>query len=293
MFATLFCLMLAAVETDALLPTFKLDSVTINERVDPKGGFFSETSEWTEADLPTSYIQHYILLDAPQTKVTLGKETRQIDETRPARGMDPKKLQVKWVRAPDVLAVSWKTHNLWGGRWEIEAVVILQRTTGEWKEVFRDYHESYYRAGLGYFSTGALSLEAEPQENLYTLTRRSLNVDTSYDPKPMYRKHEDPNQTLYIMEKTEIVKWPCRIDGDKLVCAEGTRWLELDKYGYPIAEIAAFLLREIEPGEVAKEVERLRALNPQLANSDTCTGSIKIVTAPPYVPQPEHRWSSS
>ncbi|MCC6796645.1 MAG: hypothetical protein IT366_16100 [Candidatus Hydrogenedentes bacterium] len=294
MYSIIVCLLFATTEAAPTPPPFKLESVTVNQRIDPKGGFFSETSSWTEADLPTSYIQHYLTLDAPEAKIPLGMETEEFGDSCPPRGMDPKTLQVHSVGTSGVLAVTWKTHMVWGGRWELEAMLILQRSTKGWNELFRDYHQSYYRAGAGYNNSASLTFEADTEhENAYALTVRRINIDTSKAPKPMYRKDERPDEPLYLLKETTSVKWPCKIENGQLVCGEGIAFLELGDSEFPIDEVAAALLAgESNETAVPEKVEQLRTLNLRLNKTTMCTGNIVTGTAPPYVPQPEHRWSS-
>jgi hypothetical protein len=284
-------------ETQTALPPFSIESVTVNEPVSP-AKFLSETSSWDESDVPQSYVQHVLHLAEPKGSVLLGKENPEANSPPhdTAYGMDPGTLQLYWVLSERILSVSWRTHSVAGGRWVVQALVLLERTGEGWREAFRDYHDHYYRGGWDCKSTNSLSLVMSESEEELVLVRTESVFYASERPRPLTRLVEDgEGRKWHHSTIRTITEWPVRIENGRLACSPGTRYLGLGETTFPAEEIAKHLLSETGPNAddapaIDEKVRDLVSMNPDIQDAAHCTGRIKVGSAPPYQPHGEHRW---
>jgi len=278
-----------------------LEARTVNEKIDISGGFYSETSAVDESKIPKSYTQHVLRLPDTDTEIPLGKElsgTNQYPE--PSKGMDPSTFTLQRLQSQDVLVATWKTHSIAGGRWVVEAMVVLERKDDDWREVFRDYHDNYYSGGWMTKNGASLSLSSADEQDGFTLTLLRTSYNASEEPRPLARPvNVSTERTWYGFQSRSISEWPCRIDDGKLVCDEGTAYFDLGEVErFEIVEVAQYLayVPKLETDEqrdkVEAKVKELRELNPGLAEETEINGVIKVGTVPLYEPHPEHRWST-
>jgi hypothetical protein len=289
-----FLSVVAAAE-DIPLPAYELEAVRVNEPVENPALLFSETSGFTEDDVPKSYKQYVFHLTDTDTRIDLGQETEMADDRFfPLRGMYPDSFKCEWVRPGKLLALSWHTHGVGNGHWTAGGLVLLAKLDGRWGETFRAYENGRYSGGWNSKSSALLSFE-DTQGGLL-LRLEEYTFYAVKEPRPLSREVKGLEETWYSVQLYRVREWPCELTNARISIGEGRVYVDLKDQRFPAREVAHALaqLWNLDPSEheaaIDAKLKTLKELNPQLADHEEWTGRIAIGTEPPYKPDPVHRW---
>lgn len=227
------------------------------------------------------HYQYYLAFDGGWTKFELAREyvdQREDTVTRDDCGFDPSSLEITWLRKGSLVQAKWTTHSLGSGRYTVDAVLLLEKENGKWRELYRHSGEGMSRGGWMWQSQHTVRFRLAPETGALMPEEREGGDNCSEEKWPLARPTEVSGKQYYCSRQTEIKEWPCESTKGELTVLPGKHWLILaDESNYTLEEVAQWCNKSpLDCGGNSSPEEELRRLNPAIAQSGSFTGAILL-----------------
>lgn len=305
----------------ALTEVLKLDELTETDLLDSatkealETAFFRESvmsqigCELTREEIASDregmqHFQYRLTFNDGGPSIPLGRQYAAFEEGPYSQyGFDPDSFGVGWLREPDLVQCGWSTFSVGSGHYTADTVVLLLKVDETWKEIFRHTGEGRSRGGWMSSHHMGTGFRYEEGQGLL-LVRTYSGHECLENPVPLGRPFENNDgRTYYTFDYTETWEWPCVIENGSVTIQPGKRWIDLQNYRFPLTEVARWrtglgLDESPENRDISDTVEAnldiLRQLNPEVAESEEVTGGMLIqVGCPPFEPYDGHLYSTA
>ena len=188
--------------------------------------------------------------------------------SRPTKLVDGREYVARYGFDPSTFKLRWRTFPRGSGIYMHDGNIVLQVYRGSVCEIFRDSFCSVGRDGWKNGESSRLDIGYEPDSNELVLRKQIRAVTGRETPIPMGRKgHTDDGVTVYFRTVTTLKTWRYRVIPFGLRYESSHEELLLGDSVYGIAAVAAM---------AGVAIENLRRDNPDLRESDTCTGTVVL-----------------
>jgi hypothetical protein len=253
------------------------------------------------------HVEYSLKIESQEDEIFLARAYHGDSAGYRTLGFDTKSFKLVTL-SPDVLLhATWSTARQGNGANTCESDLLLAKTNGKWKVVFRDTHDGYYKAGLPHTESTKLSFSFDAESRALIVEKSFSKFDYWEGEPDIFARQvaigiEDDNKDapVYASSYSLVEEWLCALGEGELRWGVGSRHLMLNSGPFKLRDVVRFLRERTNVDETkAMTVEelssRIRTLNPHFGTSDLCWGVVRIgIDVPRYVENHGHLyWMSN
>jgi hypothetical protein len=214
---------------------------------------------------------NYLVFPGRNWRVLLGETTfAQCDGYSIDDGIRKDSVRAQWLDTSKLMRVSWSEYGHGSGHFNVVGQAILQIKDGQIRELFRDHSMGFARAGWCGWTKRTLTaaLSRDGKSLFITQSMTDMYADEKKkQPLSHWTRLQGYQKDCYVQRFTKQRIHKYRVLDGRLEHVTGWVTVDLDKRGFPVADVAKFF---------DTPADTLRRLNPSLQGKNRCSGRLLL-----------------